>query len=316
MLALHAQESLKMTDTLTTLLSPFAASWVWAALAIGPLMGFYFLLLQKLKIPGVDLIVWRGFGPALAVLPALAFLQWPQEPVFYITTVTLGLMVTVFDRIMLDSAVIYGAGATSRLLPLSTLGVFLLWLAVDADTRAHLWQTPWLAMAEFACLVIGIAALSHMRHDPISRGAFFYLLPAVILAVVIDIIHRVAVTHMGNVPFSHGMTLYVFIVSGFSGIGGIVVRRWKRKRWDLRPLFSRQMLHAAAWVSGFIVVVMALKGWAMMHTPNPAFVTALNLTSAIWVVLLGRLLRMPDKAHIGPGLVFVGSMIALILLAA
>lgn len=301
---------------LAPLFAPFTASWVWAALAIGPLMGFFFLLLQKLNIPGRDLIVWRGFGPALAMLPVLGFLQWPSDPVFYISTVVIGLMVSVFDRIMLDSSVIYGAGATSRLLPLSTLGVFLLWFVVDADAWRNLWHTPWLAAAEFACLAVGIGALSRMRHDPISRGAFFYLLPAILLAIVIDIIHRTAVVHMPDVPFIHGMTLYVFIVSGTSGIGGLVARRLKNKRWHFAGLFTRPMLHAAASITGLITVVMMLKGWAMLHTPNPAFVTALNLTSAIWVVVLGRMLGVPDKANIGSGLIFVGSMIALILLAA
>lgn len=316
MLGTSPLESLYAVDMLASVLAPFTASWVWAALAIGPLMGFFFLLLQKLNIPGRDLIVWRGFGPALAMLPVLGFLQWPSDPVFYITTMVIGLLVSVFDRIMLDSTVIYGAGATSRLLPLSTLGVFLLWFIVDADAWTTLWQTPWLAFAEFACLAIGIGALSRMRHDPISRGAFFYLLPAILLAIGIDILHRIAVTHMADVPFMHGMSLYVFIVSGLGGAGGLMARRLKNKAWHFRGLFTRHMLHAAAMITGFIASVMMLKGWAMLHTPNPSFVTALNLTSAIWVVILGRMMRIPDKANIGSGLVFVGSMIALILLAA
>lgn len=303
-------------DMFHLLIAPFTASWVWAALAIGPLMGFFFILLQKLKIPGIDLIVWRGFGPALAMLPVLPFLQLPSDPTFYICTVFLGLMVSVFDRIMLDSTVIYGAGATSRLLPLSTLGVFLLWLAIDISSWHALWATPWRGFGEFLCLAIGIAALARMRHDPISRGAFFYLLPAILLAIIIDIVHRIAVTHMSDIPFMHGMMLYVLIVSGFGGIGGLFARRLKQKRWEFKSLFTPHMVRAAATITAFISVVMILKGWAMLNTPNPAFVTALNLTSAIWVVLLGRMLGVPDKAHIGPGLIFVVSMIGLILLAA
>ena len=300
------------------MLLEFSTSWFshWSVGAVGLSLGSALLLLytQAANLKGSDVIFWRGVGPVLALLPFLFFIPWPSSPTFYVATITIGLIVSVFDRMILESAVMFGAGVTSRLLPLSTVGVFIIWLIIDSGERASLFADPVRASAIFACLALSTLSLALLKKCDVSKKALLFLLPTVAMAVAIDTLNKLAMDSM-DVAFMHGMSVYIMIVSAFAGMGALVGRRLKRKKWDFAPLFTIKHYKACGVITCIILGAMAAKGWGVINTPNPAYVTSIGMSSSLWVLVIGRAAKLKDEGKVLAGLLFVASAIALVLLS-
>ncbi len=281
--------------------------WHIGGLLMGPVQAAYFILNQHLKIDSRLLMLWRGFGTVLVFLPiALLVGNWPTAPMFYLTCITAGLLVGVFDRMVFSATAHYGAGVTSRLLALCLPLAFLLWLLLHPEHLQVLQGKPhiiWLPVALLGTLV----SVLMLKRDPLSKTAFMALIPLYFIGAILDVLNKTAMMYGNGMP---SFITYAMIVSGMAGIVNLA---WPTK--GAQPLKLQHVI--SIWQGGLLIVLIAggyilLKTSSINSAPNPAFITALNLTGPFWVIIWNKWQQHPDNSNIWAGIGCVASALLLV----
>lgn len=262
---------------------------------------------QHLQLEARLLMFWRGFGIAALVLPAALYVNdWPQSPFFYAAAFGSAILVTLFDRLTFKATAQYGAGITSRLLALCLPLAFLLWIVVHPAHLPALAEKPhimWLPVA----LLGTLASVLLLKRDHVSKTALFGLMPLYFLGAGIDVLHKIAMQHGNGMP---AFLAYTVIVSATAGI---ITLFWGTP--GAAKASARSVL--AIWKGGMIIVIigatyMLLKTSSINSAPNPAFVTALNLTGPFWVMLWNIWQKNPDNSNLLAGFGCVASALLLV----
>lgn len=269
---------------------------------------------QHYKLRPSTLMLWRGFGVAAAFLPAAMVVYWPSAPTFYLAVGLLGLLVSVADRLALTCAGRYGAGATTRILPLCVWVSFTLWLILKPAYRADLFSHPGRAAGIMAALGLAVLAMLLMRKNPLSRAALLLLAPAIGLMGLVDVLNKTAMDAAAE-NLTGGVVIYGFLLSLIAGFATLAQRYLREdKQLDLHEVFTPQARRAGAVLVAFMIAAMASKNVAMHLTPNPAYVGMLALASPLWVAVWNRLSKYQDQTNPWAGLLFIASAVLLIVL--
>lgn len=280
----------------------FLPWWVWGFFT--SLMVATFLLInQHFKLKPSTLMLWRGFGVAAAFLPFVLFSTPPKNPLFYVITLIMGLLVAVYDRASLKSASTFGAGVTSRLLPMGIWVSFIVWLFLKPAYRQSLLDDPQKLVAVVVALLVAGVAVFFLRKDAISKEAALYLLPFIALSGVLDVFNKVAMNMTEN-PIM-GAFSYGFWLSFACGCGTLGLRFLEGRHMHLAEAFTPHALKGGLILALSMVLLMISKNFAMYLTPNPAYVGLLTLFCPIWVALYNRLTHHTDTTNLWAGLLFV-----------
>lgn len=280
--------------------------WHIGGLMLGIGQAAYLLLNQQLKLEPRLLMFWRGFGITALALPVCLYLDnWPQDPVFYAAAIATGLLVGFFDRLLFQFSAQYGAGVVSRLMALSLPLALLFWTLLHPEHIAVLRAKPhimWLPVALLGTLV----SVMLLKRDPVSKAAVIGLMPLYLMGATIDVLNKTAMSHGNGLP---AFCAYTLLVSLWAGIINLF---WPTK--GTAPLTRTRIF--SIWKGGLLIVLisgtyMVTKASSIASTPNPAFITALNLTAPFWVMLWNIWRKHPDNTNIIAGL---GCVISALLL--
>jgi len=281
--------------------------WHIGGLLMGIGQAAYLLINQHFRIESRLLMYWRGFGIAALALPlALLAGPWPHDVWFYFFAAATGILVGFFDRLIFQFSAQYGAGIVSRLLALCLPLAFIFWLALHPAhmntlaSKPHIWLLP-------VALLGTLASVLLLKRDPVSRTAVIALVPLYLLGASIDVLNKTAMQHGNGMP---GFILYAVIVSLMAGI---VTLLWPRK--SAAPVTANAL--AAVWQGGALIVIIGgayvvLKASSISSAPNPAFITALNLTGPFWVMVWNIWRKHPDSTNLWAGFGCVASALLLV----
>jgi hypothetical protein len=86
-----------------------------------------------------------------------------------------------------------------------------------------------------------------------------------------------------------------------------------RRPISARELLSRRSVRTGMSIGAVATGVLYLKTAAMVHVEQPAFLSVLLFTDALWILLIYRLTGRHDPSNIWAGLGIVGCAVALIL---
>jgi hypothetical protein len=111
---------------------------------------------ERLCLSAPHLQLWRALGALLLMIPLVLALHLrpPSDPAFYCYVGLNGLIVAYTD-IQLINGVRgdrFGAGVIARLRPLSFVGTFVLWFAVEPALLMRYRAHPALALGVLTCL--------------------------------------------------------------------------------------------------------------------------------------------------------------------
>lgn len=284
--------------------------WAFWALMHTLLYGSVNQINRYLQLKGTLLVRWRGLIPALMALPFLFFFPAPTDPVYYLACLISGGMVYFHDGTMYDVSARYGAQVAFRLRPLIIPCVFGLWLVLKPAQWEVMRTHPFEAAGLVACLFLIMLFLMRMAKCHISRAAFLDMLPVIFTGIVFDITNKTAMDHA---QFPSSTIYYVFIVSGFSFLGSLVLAGRKA------PSIIHEMgkiAPKAVPVTSIVIFSMIARNLAMMHTPNPAYVSAIGLTAPFWIMIWMKLRGEKEEADWVSGTGLVLSVIAMALVIA
>ncbi|GAB5387326.1 MAG: hypothetical protein Alpg2KO_02940 [Alphaproteobacteria bacterium] len=290
--------------------------WVPLALLTGVGWAAVVLVNQQVRMPGKQIMLWRGLVMCGVLLPVSLFCDWPHEMAFYGWCITLGLIVGIYDFIVFNVARDHGAGVTTRTMPAGILVSFSIWIAFHEADRLALFAEPWRAAGVVLCLVGVVMSMWFVRKNPVNRAAFKALAPVILMTGMLDVMNKMAVTST-EVPMFDRVILYALIVSASSGVvTAVQITTDPQRKQIVREAFQKKQLIGGCVLITAMLLAMMTKAPAMADAPNPAYVGALMLTGAIWVVIFNRIRKVPDHSSIKAGLFFLACIACLLLLKA
>lgn len=283
-------------------------SWALWALAHTFCYGSVNQLNRYWQLPGVKLVRWRMLIPALIVLPVALLFPPPTDPIYYLSTITSGLMVLIHDGRMYDVSAKYGAQVAFRLRPLALPAVFLLWLIIHPSSMQSFLAKPLLAAGIVACLILIMVFLMRMTRCHVSRGALRDMIPVILTAIMFEITNKTAMDHAA---FPQNTLYYVCIVSGLPIV--LLAASARDKAHFLKEMAG--MAKPGLLIGCITVFSMVTRNIAMMHTPNPAYVTAVILTAPFWIMIWMKIRGEKEEADWVSGSGLVLCVMAMAVLA-
>lgn len=276
---------------------------------MGLVQAAYLLINQHYKIEPRLLMLWRGFGTTAVLLPFALWLGAPASPLFYALCIATGLCVGVFDRLVFEASAKLGAGVVSRLLALTIPVAFVLWLLLHPGHLAALADKRFIALLPVALLGLMGAALL-MRRDPLSRAALLALAPVLVVGGSIDVLNKSAM------HYASGWQAYVAYGCITAFISGLLNLLWPTRGaapLSRRALLAPHVVRGGLFTIAVVTFYLLLKTSSLADTPNPAFVSALNLTAPVWVLLWNRWQGVRDASNLWAGFACVISALLLVL---
>lgn len=267
--------------------------WWILALCLSLLTASYVWANQFLKIKGSVLMAYRGLGTAIILLPC-AFCFTPIHNIwFYVLCIIQGLVLSIGENRILNSAKAFGAEVTSLIHPVSIAIIFVVWILLHPYELQELVTHPDKFSLIILCLLGVATALILISKAKANRKALWFLLAAMSCETFIDITSK-ETTHLGAENVTSAIFYYTLITSLVAGICNILFQDKRR----FKEIFERKNLKFAWFFMGFAILHSVLKTYTMYLSPNPAYVAAIVHAYPVWIMLGNNyLFAFAQKGH-------------------
>ncbi|MDD3288655.1 MAG: hypothetical protein PHX43_06585 [Alphaproteobacteria bacterium] len=284
--------------------------WEIPALFTSLMVAFYGLVNQRYRLPGEQLVFWRGLVPAIILAPFLLFFPAPENKLFYVFVVTNSIIVRFADAWFFEAVARYGAGLPLRFSPITVILVFFSWLVLDPVQAVLMLDNPAQFVGIVLCLVVGLFSLAMMAKCNVTLEAMKYYMPRLFMGVFIDIFNKKAMQYSDGVSgplyYAAIMSFIVFVMAVPSSV------KYFRRNGFINEI--KTMWAPGLMIGVVIVCLMLSKNVAMKLTPNPAYVSAIMMASPLWLSLYALLRGREEPGKFKPWLVFLISCVILVIL--
>lgn len=288
-----------------------------------PLLAFVFSFMgaciigynQWAKLDGRHLTLWRYPGVLLGSLALLPFINLPSDPWFYVTAAGMGVVLAAADILLSNASREHGGRLTALYIPLKMILVFAVWLMLDGTQRAALWAEPFVMAGVVLCLFASALALNNVRRSDASLTALKAIIPVAVLLAMADIVAKLLLDKPDSVLATMaGGAVGWMLVTGLVAaiISYAAMRRGKNKVAVGMPV--KDMVKAAGFGLLLLVGITVLLT-ALALAPNPGYVGAITMLSAVWLSIWGYV-RHKERTSLMAGIVLVLSALVLALLTA
>lgn len=290
--------------------------WVINGLLYGFFTALYTLVNQHYKMNAYLLGIWRGFGISLLFFPFLYYnFPWPQTAYHWGMLILQGLCIGYYDSHLFFASANFGAGATSRVLGLSTLVTSIIWWALTPMGFEHLLEDG----SVFITLIIILFGFTiscwYMFKDTLSRAVVKYMIPVIFALAIMSIITKELAIHGSTVwP---AITYYLVIPTFVSGCYNLFYYTTTEKpgfAGFFKNVFSKKATGVGLYIVAFSAALITAKNIALRIAPNPGYVMCLVLTAPIFVFLLNKYNKVPDDVSVKAGFSMIFFIVLLVVL--
>lgn len=284
----------------------------WWLFALLQPIGFAFstMVNQVYKKPGSAVVSLRSTLVLLALLPFTFFVEMPTEPLFYISAFAAAVLAFIADSLIMNSSAKFGAGTTSRILPIAPLGGFVLWLIVHPESFYKFLNYPVISTGIVLSLITCSYAISHLQKCDISKKALIYLLPVIVCFSFNDVLNKTAQDNSGLLS---GVVWYTFFLSLVSILTGTLLQI--KNKTLLNSLKDKDLLKAGFLVGVFYFIAITGRNFSMVYTENPAYTSIIAGGTPLILFVYHKIFNIEDKANVKAGLLFTAGVLSLIFLA-
>lgn len=261
--------------------------WVFMALGFSFCGAVIIGYNQWAQVEGRHLVVLRVLGVWPLAALATVFLPWPAEVEFYAVAALMGLGLAYADTLLFRASATHGGRLAALYVPLKMLVAFGLWATLMPETLLPLLFEPW----RVGVLVLGFGfcsgALMFMRRVDASWAALMAVVPVAVLFALGDVVAKAALGEVSAVaglwPVVARTVAFLTTTTTVGALAALVAGGWvKPKRGEVvkSAVFGAILLCSLT----LLLVTIAL-------APNPGYVAAITMLSALWLALLGWWLR-------------------------
>lgn len=287
---------------------------IWALFGVGSalLAAVMMVLQERIKARGFGLALWNKITCIMVMAPFVAVLGAPDNWVFYAIVCSQAVLWTVSDVIIFNIIPVYGAGVVSRIMPLSIIATFFIWLPFDAALVQHYLSAPMVSVGIVAVLGLTVFFGLRLRKCVVTKGALKAALPCLFAAIIGPVFAKLAMAQadVSQAPFSYVFFEAIAMVSMWSIYAHV------KKPMTREEFFSKRMVRAGLGI-GSITAFMVVLGLLSVHfAANPAYTPAIRLTSAVFIIIIYRIFKHEDRGDVTAGMGIVACALALVLLDA
>lgn len=261
--------------------------WPWLALGFSFCGALIIGYNQWARLDGRALVVLRVLGVWPLALLSTLFLPWPGDWQFYTVAAAMGAGLAYGDVLLFNASATYGGRLAALYVPLKMLIGFALWALLAPETLLPLLLEPW----RIGALVLGFGlcggALMFLRRADASWMALVAVLPVAMLFALSDVVAKAALgevtAQQGLLPVMGRTVAFLTMTSTVGAVGGLILGKpWKPTLREvlLAALFGVVLLSGLS----LLLVTLAL-------APNPGYVAAITMLSALWLALMGYVVR-------------------------
>ena len=289
--------------------------WIINGLIYGFFTAIYTTFNQHYKINAYLLGIWRGFGIFALFFPFCFLFPFPFSLSYWLLLIAQGIMIAVYDSHLFYASAHYGAGPSSRIMALTAIVTTMLWWLLTPQDFLILLNNEKNVIVLIFLLLGFTVSYWYMIKSPVSRRLTAYMLPAIISLSGMSIATKQIALHGSSVWSS---LAYYLTVSTF--VSGLLNFYWfcRQNRWQIRnslkQTFAPGITKAGFYVVSFSAILIIAKTLSLRSSPNPGYVTALLLTSPLFVFAFNKYSKIPDNISIKAGFSMIAFLIALILL--
>ncbi len=280
-------------------------------------MTAYVSLNQFIRVKGSLLMIYRGLGTALIMLPFVPLFAPIQNWGFYGLCLMQGLVISYGDNRILNSAKAFGAEVTSLIHPLSIAFIFLFWIILHPSEINGFLNHPLHFGLILLCLTGVSTAMIMICRAKANRKALLFLLGGMFCEIFIDITNKES-THLGAENIVSAIFYYTLLTSLVAGLCNLYV--YLKNGREFKEIFAGRNMHYSWFFMLFAIVFAGIKTYAMYLTPNPAYVAAIVHSYPVWIMLGNNLYfklhKIGNYARVNPkflGLLLI-SIIGLIFI--
>lgn len=246
---------------------------------------------QWANLPGVQLVRWRCVGVWPLALLAALLLPWPTAWEFYATAVAMGVGLAVADVALFNASRVHGARLAALYIPLKMLLAFVGW-AILAPTSlwplvTEMWRLPLLLVGFGVCS----GAMLFIRRSDASWAGLLAVVPVAVLFALGDVVAKLALPPVqGGLLAVAGSAVAFLTVTTTTGA---VASVWLKEGDEAAPLGwpGWRTVRVSAAFGALLLTGLTLLLVVLALAPNPGYVAAITMLSAVWLAVWARWMR-------------------------
>ncbi len=284
--------------------------WAVFGLTAASLSAIFMLIQERLKIDGFAMAFWNKVGCAVLMLPAVFYVGFPDNWLFYAILFGTALLWVVSDVHFFGAISKVGAGTVSRILPVSIIITFFLWFIFDPALLQKYLSEPIKSVLLLVTLCGSVFFATRLRHCKISwqavRILWFVIVASVIGPIMMKLIARQ--TEIEKVPFASVFCEALFMIACW------LIWYFIKKPIPKEVLFSKDAAKAGILIGFISGLVVAANYAAMAFVDNPALVPAVKFTDTMIILIAYKVIGRKEDADVISGLGIVACAAVIILL--
>lgn len=286
---------------------------MWAVLAIiAGMMNAAALEVNKTyKFQGLTLVFWRSCASTLMLLPFLFLMEWPQNAVFYMSVLIMAIASVIGLMVQFNLASKHNGRVANLSQPISIIGTFIIWLALDQAEQLRFISDFWYAAGVFISFGLMIGALQFIRKNDTSWEAFLAIAPIGLLYAASTVLTKLMLDEgTGALAISLTWVFIGNIMMAFTALPVLMSQKIGDKNKAFMPKrileasFLSGILHTASWV---------MFNYAMILSINPSYPTLVIALTPIWFALYYKCRGIQDNVSPFAGMVLAFSAILLMI---
>lgn len=284
--------------------------WAVLGLAAAFLSTFVPLVQERFKAEPFIIVIWMKLCVIATAIPFMLTESFPTAPLFYLATFISAALWAVSDILYFRAIPKVGAGVVTRIVPATVIITFIVWVIIDAPTRVKYLDDP--VQASLIAFIVLLSAFFAFRMTkcPVSwQGVrlLWFVLFATAIGPILDKL-SIGAGETKSSPFAF------MIIQALMMISLWLVYNLKAKIFNMRSFFEKNACTAGLAIGSVAGIIMILRTQALGLVENPAYLTVLLFTDALWVLLIYKIIGRKEESDIIAGLGIVFCALALILI--
>ncbi len=265
------------------------------------------LINQRYRLDGHLISGMRGVGVGILFFPAVFFVEFPKSPLFWGLVLLEAFILTFYNARIYAAAARYGAGSTSRINVLSIAFGLVFWWILDSQRFFRLWADQFAFWGILVSLIV-VGAGFYLMHKSSSAdrpGELAFMMPAVVVLAGMMINRKEIMEHA---EFFSAAVYYCTAAIFLSGVFNLIVYGLKNSFADLKDRLGEIGI-----VEVGVFMALASSGtiffgnMSSLYVPDPAYISALTLTTPVWVMAINRFFGIKDSVSpVSVAVMFLG----------
>ncbi len=283
-------------------------SWVGLSLGAALTAAIVPIMHEKIRAERLSMMFWLRVVMLLAALPVLFLTGLPANPTFYAATFVTAFIWAYADLSSIRASEEFGAGVMSRLIPLSVLVTFFMWIALDPVTLANYLDAPLRGLGILAATCSAVFFAMRLQKEPITREHLRALGPVILMSGMGVVYAKIA---LDSAMSPHSA---VFGYMALQALLMVIIFGVLEAVWNPVPraVFAGRVAMTSGVLMGLNTLVhMIFKSYGYQIVENPAYISVVILTTPLWVILYYRVVKKQQVGDMKAGLLVVLSALVL-----